>query len=112
MPSVRSTQKLPMRAGAAPGQAADQGDGDRDADRGGDEVLDGEAGHLGEMAHRGLARVVLPVRVGEEAHRRVEGEEAGHALRVRRVQRQVLLDALEPYRNTTENRLNASSASA
>ena len=79
-PRVRSTQKLPMVSAALAREAADQGDGDRHADRGRDEVLHGEPGHLDEVAHRRLAGVVLPVGVGDEAHGGVEGEERRHRL--------------------------------
>ena len=72
MPRVRSTQKLPRVAAPAADEAPDQGDGDRQADRGRHEVLHGQPDHLGEVAHRGLAGVVLPVGVGDEADRGVE----------------------------------------
>ena len=55
------------RRGAAADEAPDQRDGDGEADGGREEVLHGEPGHLGEVAHRQLAAVVLPVRVGDEA---------------------------------------------
>ena len=69
---TRSTQKLPSRSvfervnprisatATAMPTAAD------------DEVLHREAGHLDEVAHRGLAGVGLPVRVGHERRRGVE----------------------------------------
>ena len=66
------------RLRAAPGQAAEQRDGDGQAGRGGGEVADGEHGRLGQVAGAGLARVVLPVRVRLEADRRVEGEIGRH----------------------------------
>ena len=72
---VRSTQKLPMVGGRPAHQAARQGDGDGDADGGRGEVLDGQAGRLGQVGHRRLAGVVLPVRVGHEADGRVEAQE-------------------------------------
>ena len=83
------------RGGAAADEAADERDGDREPDRGRDEVLHGEPGHLGEVAHRQLAAVVLPVRVRDERDRRVEGERRRHALGVGRVERQRPLDALQ-----------------
>jgi len=55
-------------------QSPDQGDRDRHADGAGKELLDHQGQHLGQMAHRRLARVGLPVRPGQEADRRVEGE--------------------------------------
>ena len=57
-----------------PREAAHDGDGDRDAGGGRQEVLHGEAEHLRQMAHRRLAAVELPVGVGQEADRGVEGE--------------------------------------
>ena len=76
--------------GVGAGQAADEGDGDRDADGGGQEVLHGEAGHLGGVAEGRLTGVRLPVRVGDEADGRVEGLQRRHPLASQRV-RQVRL---------------------
>ncbi len=76
-------------------EAADQGDGDRHADRGRGEVLHGEPGHLRQVAHRRFAAVVLPVRVGDEAHGGVEGEERRDRLHRRWVERQPALEALQ-----------------
>ena len=70
-------------------------DRDGDADGGRDEVLHREPGHLGEVAHRRLAGVVLPVRVGDEADRGVERERRRDGCDVGRVERQRALDALE-----------------
>ncbi len=69
----------------AAGDPADQGNGNSEADRRRQEVLHDEPDDLGEMRHRRLARVVLPVGVGREAHRRVErevGRHGGHAGRI------------------------------
>ena len=92
---VRSTQKLPMLPHRDPSEAADDGDRDGDAGRGGDEVLHGEPGHLGEMAHRRLAAVVLPVGVGDEGDGGVEGELRRHRGHASRVERQPALQPLE-----------------
>ena len=74
----------------------DQRDRDREADRGRQMKLPHrEPGHLGEVTDRALGRVILPVGVGDEAHRGVEGQETRHALDVRRVQREVLLHVLQ-----------------
>ena len=80
---------------AATGQAADQGDGHAEADGGGHEVLHRQARHLREVAHRVLAGVVLPVRVGHEADRRVERERLGHRADVGGVEGQGPLEALQ-----------------
>jgi hypothetical protein len=74
--------------------AADEGDGDGDARRGRHDVVAGEAGHLGEIAHGGLAAVVLPVGVGRERHGRVEREVGRDRPKPLRVERQHVLDAL------------------
>ena len=50
----------------------------REAGRRRREVLHREAGHLREMAHRRLAAVALPVRVGDEAGRSVPREVGVH----------------------------------
>ncbi len=55
-----------------PRESANERDGDRDARGRRHEVLHGERGHLDEVAHRRFAAVPLPVRVGHEAHGRVE----------------------------------------
>ena len=39
-----------------------------------EEVMDREAGHLGEITHGGLAAVVLPVGIGNEADGGVQGQ--------------------------------------
>ena len=70
-------------------------DGERDARSGGDEVLRRQRRHLGEIAHRALAAVVLPVGVRREADGGIEGEirsDGGHA---RRIERQHRLEALQ-----------------
>ncbi len=73
--------------GAAAGEAADHRGDDRDARRGREEVLDRQPCHLGEVGHRRLAAVELPVRVGDERRRRVEGEVPGRRAEVERVER-------------------------
>ncbi len=71
--------------GTAAGKAAHQRHRQRDASSGGDELVKGQAGHLGQIAHGLLARVVLPVGIGGEAGSSVEGQlrlHVGQALRV------------------------------
>ncbi len=58
--------------GARPGEAADEGDGDGIPHGGRDEVLHCQPGQLHQMAHGGLARVGLPVGVGDEGGGGVE----------------------------------------
>ena len=61
-----------------PRESANQGDGDRDSDRGRHEVLNRERGHLRQVAHRRFRRVGLPVGVGHEADGGVEGQVRRH----------------------------------
>ena len=81
--------------GRSPRKAADQRDGEGNTGGGRDEVLGGETHHLGQIAERALAAVVLPVGVGGEADRRVEGQVRGYGRHARRVQRQKALEAHE-----------------
>ena len=93
MQRVTSTQKLPMVLHGRAGKAADQRDGQHDAGGGGQEVLVRQAQHLHEIGHRAFAAVVLPVGVGDEAHRRVEGEVGRHRRLIGRIERQHALQA-------------------
>ena len=47
------------------------------------------------MTHRRLAAVVLPVRVGDEAHRRIEGEISRDRVEALRIERQHILQPLQ-----------------
>ncbi len=76
-------------------KAAHQSEGHRQSRRRRHEVVHGEAEHLGQMAHRGLAAVVLPVGVGDEAHRGVEGEVRRHGVEAARIERQKALQPLQ-----------------
>ena len=73
-------------AGGAARQAAHQGHGPDDAHGRGEEVVGGQAGHLGEIAHGRFAAVVLPVGVGGEADGGVPGQERRHVGQVLRVE--------------------------
>ncbi len=66
---------------------------ERDAGRGRQEVLMRQPQHLRQVGQRALAAVVLPVRVGDEAVRRVEGEIRRHGALAGGIERQ---GALEP----------------
>ena len=82
--------------GVATRQAANERHGNGHADRSGDEVLHGEAGHLHEMALRRFTGVGLPVGVGHEADRGVPGECRRHrGGGVVEVQRQLALHELQ-----------------
>ena len=73
------------RSGAASREPANEGDGDRDADRGGDEVLHRETSELHRVAQSQFGRVRLPVRVRHERDRGVEREPFGHGRQAERV---------------------------
>ena len=57
--------------------------------------MHGEPGHLGQIAHGRLGRVGLPIGVGDEAHRRVEGEIGADRVEMLRVEGQNRLQALQ-----------------
>ena len=59
---------------AAAGKPAHQRHRQSNAGRGGDELVKGQAGHLGQIAHGLLASVVLPVGIGGEAGGGIEGQ--------------------------------------
>ena len=86
-------------------KAAHQREGHGEAGRRGDEIMHGEADHLGQMAHRRLAGVVLPVGVGDEADRGVEGEIRRYAVEAARIQRQQALQPLARRREPESRRL-------
>ena len=91
----------------ARGEAADEGDEHGDADAGGDEVLDGQAGHLREVRHRRLAAVELPVRVRQERRGRVERDvprARAEVPRVPRVQRLGAQDQVEQHAERRRSR--------
>ena len=88
-----------------PREGADQRDGERNAGRGGEEVLDREPRHLAEEAHRRLAAIRLPVRVGHEADRRVEGKIGREASEAERVERQQALEAQQRVKQREAGRI-------
>ena len=51
--------------------------------------------HLGQVAHRGLARVRLPVGIGVEADRRIEGKMLRRSGKLFGIERQDVLKALD-----------------
>ncbi len=69
-------------------EAADQRHRQHDAGRRRKEVLMRQAEHLHEVGERAFAAVVLPVGVGDEAHRRVEREILRHRRLLGRIERQ------------------------
>jgi hypothetical protein len=95
-PEVAQRVRRPAR------DAAHDRNEDRHADAGRDEVLHGEAGHLRQVGHRGLAAVVLPVRVRHEARRRVERDVRRHGRQVVGVQEEVSLQPLDSVQDDRE----------
>ena len=77
----------------ATGEPAGQGDGNRDPRGSRDEVVPGQSRHLGQVAHRRFAAVRLPVGVGGEAGRGVEGQRLLHPSELLRVEGQESLEA-------------------
>ena len=88
-------QEVPHRFGGVPGDPPHERRGHGDAGGGGDEIVEGEGDHLGEVRHRRLPPVALPVRVRRETDRRVEGEVLAHGTEALRVERQQVLQAQE-----------------
>ena len=88
---TRSAQKLPSDVPDLRREAADHRGEGGDPDRGGDEVLDRQPRHLGEVGEGRLAAVVLPVGVGDEGGGGVEAEVPGAGVEALGVER---LDAL------------------
>ena len=83
-------------------KAADQRHRQHDAGRGRQEVLVRQAEHLHEIGQRAFAAVVLPVGVGDEAHRRVEGEIRRDRGLLRRIERQ---HGLKPHQGVEDEQV-------
>ena len=75
-------------------EATHQRKGHGETSRCGDEIVNSEPKHLDEMTHCRLAAVVLPVGVGDEAHRRVEGEIGRNRIEALRIEWQNILQPL------------------
>ena len=80
--------EIAERRRAVAGEGAGHRDGEGDAGRGREEIMHGQAGHLREMAHGRLAAIGLPVGVGQEADRGVEGEIGRDIVEMLRIERQ------------------------
>ena len=90
---TRSTQKLPSVLAewrAMPRTSAAAMAMPTAAD---DEVVERQRDHLREIRHRRFAAVALPVGVGRETHRGVEGEVGLNAGQLLRIERQQVLKA-------------------
>jgi hypothetical protein len=79
--------------GAVAGDGAHQHRGDSDADRGREEVVGRQGGHLREVGHGRLAGIALPVGVGGEADRGVESEVGGGCAQALGIEREEILQA-------------------
>ena len=93
-----STQKLPTVCSSAR-KTADERDRQHDAGRRRQKVLMRQAEHLHEVRQRAFAAVVLPVGVGDEADRRVEGEIGRDRRLLGRIERQARLQAHQRIEN-------------
>ena len=60
-----------------------------------EEVVRGETRHLSEMAHGGLASIGLPIGIGDEADRRVEGEVGRYGVSAFRIEWKESLKSLK-----------------
>ena len=82
-----------------PREPADHRDRHHDSRGRREEVVRGQADHLREIAHGGLGRIRLPVRIRCETHRRVERKVRSHVSEALRIQRQPLLNTLQQIRD-------------
>ena len=94
-PRVVSTQKLPIVSCSRRAMPRMKATASAMPDRRRDEVVVRQAGHLGEIAHRRLAGVPLPVRVGRERCGGVERGMRRHRAEALRIERQPSLQALQ-----------------
>ena len=87
--------EIANRLRRAAGKTPDEGDSERDAGGGGYEIMHGEPGHLSEIAHGRFGRIGLPIGIGDEADRRIEGEIRRDRVKVLRVEGQNRLQTLQ-----------------
>ena len=79
-------------AAVGDGESADPRHGNDEARRRRGKHREGDAAHLAEVRQRSLAGKTLPVGVGDEADRRVEGLERLHTGKVQLIKRQIILE--------------------
>ncbi len=84
--------EIPDRPGRMPGDPPHQSRGRRDAGRRRDKVMENEPDHLRKVGQCGFPRVILPVRVGGEAGRGVEGEVGPDGSEFLGIQREKMLE--------------------
>ncbi len=99
MQRVISTQKFPTVCAECRAKPRMTRDREHDAGRGGEKILVRQAEHLHEVGHRAFAAVVLPVGIGDEAHRRVERQVFADGGLARGVERQSGLQAHQDIEN-------------
>ncbi len=90
--------EIPERVFFAPRDSANHGDGQRDAHGGRNKVVIREGGHLRQIRHRRFRHIGLPVRVRRERSRSVERQVGGNGRQFLRIQRQMILHALDQIR--------------
>ena len=78
-----------------PSNAAHERNGQRNAHGCRNKIVICEPRHLGEIAHRGFARVILPICIRGERGGGVEGQVLRNRAKLLRIQRQPLLHALD-----------------
>ncbi len=89
-----STQKLPSVFAFLAGYAANKSHSQRHAHGCRPEVVRRQPHHLGEIAHGGLRRVGLPVGIGREGRRRVEGQVRSNGGEMLRIPGKIVLQPL------------------
>ena len=85
--------EIPDGPGRCARKTADQRHGERNPGRCGKEVLVRQAKHLHQVGHGAFAAVVLPIGVGDEAHRGIERQILRDRALLRRIERQQRLEA-------------------
>ncbi len=99
-PADQVYPEIPDGLHLAASDPANEGNRKRNAYRRGNKVVIGKPGHLREIAHGGLARVGLPVRIGGERGRGVERNmRRAHSAKFLRIEWQVSLQALHCVQN-------------
>ena len=66
--------------------------------------MESQSDHLGKIGHGALTAVILPVGIGREARRGIEGEIRGHVSQALRIQRKQML---QPQDRISEKHPNA-----
>ena len=86
-------------ANRMPRKAANERDRQHDAGRGRQIVLMRQPEHLHEIGERAFATVILPIGIGDEAHRRIERQILGNCGLLGRIERQ---ESLQPHQRVND----------